>query len=337
MTESIDVGNEIIGGCKDVFSTMLMVELEAENVVEGKADIKSNITSMIGLGGGLKGLLAVHCPSSVAKNITSGFLGMDVEEIDDDVKNYISEFIRPDQKYLTRMFTEEAVNFIKQNKSEPFFLYLPHSMPHRPLHVSESFEGKSELGLYGDVIMELDWSAGEIIKALKDQGIYKNTIFIFTSDNGPDVGSAVPLRGRKASTWEGGQRVPGIIVWPDKIPGGIVCSDLASTLDLLPTLASITGSEIPEGLLLDGTDISETLFYPDSIRIADHPFFYYGRDGDLEAVRFDNWKLHISKRGVKDFIPALYNLDDDISEQNNQADKYPDIVNYLHSMIIEFK
>ncbi len=210
-------------------------------------------------------------------------------------------------------------------------------MPHRPLHVSESFEGKSELGLYGDVIMELDWSAGEIIKALKDQGIYNNTIFIFTSDNGPDVGSAVPLRGRKASTWEGGQRVPGIIVWPDKIPGGIVCSDLASTLDLLPTMASITGSEIPEGLLLDGTDISETLFYPDSIRIADRPFFYFGRDGDLEAVRKDNWKLHISKRGVKDFIPALYNLDDDISEQNNQADKYPDIVNYLHSMINEFK
>ncbi len=127
------------------------------------------------------------------------------------------------------------------------------------------------------------------------------------------------------------------IVWPDKIPGGIVCSDLASTLDLLPTLASITGSEIPEGLLLDGTDISETLFYPDSIRIANRPFFYYGRDGDLEAVRKDNWKLHISKRGVKDFLPALYNLDDDISEQNNQADRYPDIVDYLHSMIIEFK
>jgi len=243
----------------------------------------------------------------------------------------------PDQKYLTRMFTEEAIGFIKRKRTNPFFLYLPHSMPHRPLHVSEAYDGLSELGLFGDVIMELDWSAGELVKCLKEEGIYENTIFLFTSDNGPDVGSALPLRGKKASTWEGGQREPGILVWPSRIPGAIVCEDMITTLDLFPTFASICGGDIPDELKLDGLDISETLFNMGGVRIEKRPFFYYGRNGDLEAVRLDNYKLHVSKRGLKDFIPALYNLDNDISEQNNIASAYPDIVHMLQSKIDEFE
>ena len=137
----------------------------------------------------------------------------------------------PDQDYITKRYTDEAVKLIKERKNKPFFLYLAHSMPHLPLHASPAFRGKSELGLYGDVIMELDWSAGEIVKALKAEGIYENTIFIVTSDNGPRVGSAKPLRGLKAETWEGGQRVPGIISWPANISAGQINHEMISTLD----------------------------------------------------------------------------------------------------------
>ena len=150
----------------------------------------------------------------------------------------------PDQRYLTKIYTEEAVRLIKNRSEKPFFIYLAHNMPHYPLHPSPAFKGKSDLGIYGDVIMELDWSAGEIVKTLKEEGIYENTIFIFTSDNGPAAGSALPLRGRKAQTWEGGQRVPGIISWPGTIPAGIVSDQFVSTMDLFPTLAKISGSKI---------------------------------------------------------------------------------------------
>lgn len=246
----------------------------------------------------------------------------------------------PDQRYLTKMFTEEAVQFIQKEKDNPFLLYLPHCMPHTPLYASENFKGKSELGIYGDVIMELDWSMGEIVKTLKEQGIYDNTIFVFTSDNGPRVGSALPLRGTKATTWEGGQRVPGIITWPGKIPQGAECDALVHTMDLFPTFAKLTGAEIPEGLQLDGKNIIELLKDPQNIKLEERPFYYYSRDGILDAVRLGKWKLHLTKnRGwnSKETFPvSLYNLEEDISEKNNLAEKHPEIVEKLQKIMLEF-
>ncbi len=246
----------------------------------------------------------------------------------------------PDQKYLTQMYTEEAVAFIQRQHNDPFFLYIPHNMPHLPLHVSDSFAGKSELGLYGDVIMELDWSMGEIVEALKKEGIYENTVIVFTSDNGPHVGSAVPLRGKKATTWEGGQRVPGIISWPEKIPGGSVCDELVSTMDLFPTFVKMINASVPDGLEFDGIDISELLQKPNDKKLPERPFFYYSRNGKCEAIRLGKWKLHIDKiigwNGKEEFPVSLYNLETDISENENLAANNREIVDKLKSMLIEF-
>lgn len=248
----------------------------------------------------------------------------------------------PDQRFLTKRYTEEAINQIRNRGEKPFFIYLAHNMPHIPLHASPTFKGKSEKGIYGDVIMELDWSAGQIIKELKEQGIYENTIFIFTSDNGPQVGSAKPLRGKKAQTWEGGQRVPGIITWPNKFSKGIVSDEILSTMDLFPTLAKITSSEIPSSIKMDGIDISEFLEAPKSTIVPVRPFYFYARNGELEAIRLGKWKLHKEKsigwniklHGV--FPLSLYNLDIDIAEENNVANQFPEMVNILQSLMQEF-
>jgi len=248
----------------------------------------------------------------------------------------------PDQKYLTKRYTEETINQIKNRGKKPFFIYLAHNMPHTPLHASPKFRGKSKKGLYGDVIMELDWSAGEIVKTLKEEGIYENTIFIFTSDNGPVVGSAKPLRGSKSHTWDGGQRVPGIITWPGKIPQGKESNQLVSTLDLYPTLAKITGANIPHELTIDGMDISEFLLDPEKIILPERPFFFYARNGNLEAVRLGKWKLHTkkskgwNKKKEGKFPLSLYNLDTDISEINNVANQFPKIAEKLRKLIITF-
>lgn len=249
-----------------------------------------------------------------------------------------------DQRYLTKMYTEETVKQIKhREKDKPFFIYLAHNMPHTPLYASEKFKGKSKKGLYGDVIMELDWSAGEIVKTLKEEGIYENTIFIFTSDNGPKVGSAKPLRGHKAETWEGGQRVPAIISWPNSIPSGIVSNEMISTLDLFPTLAKIVGEKRTDELILDGADISNFLLSPKTTKIKERPLFFYARNGDLEAVRLGKWKLHITKskgwdKQNKGYFPlSLFNLEDDIEERINRASQYPEIVKKLQNQILKFE
>lgn len=178
------------------------------------------------------------------------------EKIDED----------PDQRYLTKLYTAETIKTIKNKESSPFFIYLAHNMPHTPLHVSEKFAGKSKRGLYGDVIMELDWSLGEIIKTLKEEGQYDNTIILFTSDNGPVTkagGSAGPLKGEKAQTWEGGQRVPAILAWPAKVPSNQVCEEMVTTMDLFPTIAHIVNYEIPTYLQLDGSDLTELICNPE--------------------------------------------------------------------------
>ncbi|PWJ57303.1 arylsulfatase A-like enzyme [Dyadobacter jejuensis] len=249
----------------------------------------------------------------------------------------------PDQDYLTKRYTEEAISQIKSRGKKPFFMYVAQNMPHTPLHASPAFRGKSEKGLYGDVIMELDWSVGEIVKTLKEQNIYDNTIFIFTSDNGPQIGSAKPLRGKKAQTWDGGQRVPAIVVWPDNIPKGIVSNEFTTSLDLFPTLAKLSGSRLPHDLKLDGLDISNYLLHPESIKLPERPFYFYARNGDLEAIRMGKWKLHIEKslgwpldkNGA--FPVSLYNLDVDIGEKNNVAGQFPDVVAELTHRVKEFE
>ncbi len=247
----------------------------------------------------------------------------------------------PDQDYLTKRYTEEAVNQIKNRSEKPFFMYVAQNMPHTPLHASPAFQGKSKKGLYGDVIMELDWSVGEVVKTLKEQNIYENTIFI--SDNGPQIGSAKPLRGKKAETWDGGERVPAIVVWPSKIPKGIVSNDFTSTLDLFPTLAKIANSKVPDHLKLDGLDISDYLLHPKSTKLPERPFYYFARNGEMEAVRMGKWKLHIKKsigwnldkNGV--FPISLYNLDADMGEKNNVVEEFPKVVEKLANIMKEFE
>lgn len=248
----------------------------------------------------------------------------------------------PDQRYLTRRYTEETIKRIKNRGDQPFFIYLAHNMPHLPLYVSEAFAGKSEKGLYGDVIMELDWSMGEIVKALKEEGIYDNTIMVFTSDNGPRVGSAKPLRGLKAETWEGGQRVPGIIAWPEEIPAGQVCDELVSTLDLFPTFAKIAGATVTSEMQLDGVDITKLLRNSQTTKLEPRPFFFYARNGNPEAVRLGKWKLHMAKSigwnpdNEGDFEIALYNLESDVRERTNVASKHPEVVSKLRLLIDQF-
>ncbi|MCK0158093.1 sulfatase [Cellulophaga sp. F20128] len=248
----------------------------------------------------------------------------------------------PDQRYLTKKYTEEAIRIIKAKGGKPFFMYLAHNMPHVPLYASPKFKGKSENGIYGDVIMELDWSAGEIIKALKEEGLYDNTIFVFTSDNGPHKGSAKPLRGKKAETWEGGQRVPGIISWPAKIPANKIVDQVVTTLDLYPTLAHIATAKIPETNVQDGLDITQLLLNPDSTNLPERPFYYYARNGELEAVRLGKWKLHTKKSNgwntkmEGEFQVSLYNLETDIAEKLNVVSDFPEVARQLKKLMITF-
>jgi len=256
-----------------------------------------------------------------------------------------------DQSKLSTAYTERALAFIKKHQSEPFFLYLPHSMPHVPLGVSEKFKGKSEQGMYGDVMMEIDWSVGEILKALDKYGLEDNTLVIFTSDNGPwlnygnHAGSTGGLREGKGTSFEGGQRVPCIMRWPGVIPVGTVCNKLAATLDVLPTVASIAGASLPANQI-DGVNILGLLKGEPDANPRDHLLYYY-RKNSLEAVRKDNWKLvfphpHRSYRGL---IPgndgwegptkqdtasfALYNLRRDPGEEYDVKDLYPGVVEEL--------
>ena len=206
-----------------------------------------------------------------------------------------------DQDKLTTTYTERAVKFIEQHKKDHFFLYLPHSMVHIPLGVSEKFRGKSKQGLYGDVMMEVDWSIGEIMKTLERNGLDKNTLVIFTSDNGPwlnfgnHAGTTGGLREGKGTSWEGGQRVPCIMRWPGTIPEGVICNKLTCAMDILPTLASITGAALPENKI-DGVSLLPLLL-GDTNASPRHEFYYYYETNSLEAVQSDFWKLVLPHKG----------------------------------------
>ncbi|MEM9020798.1 MAG: sulfatase [Planctomycetota bacterium] len=237
----------------------------------------------------------------------------------------------PDQRLLTKNCTEEALAFIDVNKDGPFFLYVPHAMPHIPLYASGDFEGTSPRGLYGDVIEEIDWSVGQIVAKLEEHGLLENTLVIFTTDNGPwlrfkrDGGTAGPLRDGKGTNWEGGQRVPMIAHWPGRIPAGSVCRDLLTTMDLLPTIAAITGATLPDRTL-DGVNILGSLTGTGGVTAAPRDtFLYYNNQGQLAGIRHGDDKLLLNG-------PELFNVAIDISEQWNLAKDQPERVAELRQM-----
>lgn len=263
-----------------------------------------------------------------------------------------------DQATLTTRYTERAVAFIRKHKDVPFLLYVPHSMPHVPLAVSEKFKGKSEQGLYGDVIEEIDGSAGRILEAIEDAGLGECTFFVFTSDNGPWLnfgncaGSTGPLREGKGTSWEGGTRVPCLMRWPGMLPAGKVCDAFTATLDLLPTFAGAAGAPLPEHVI-DGKNLLPFL----RGEAAENPrkeFFYYypqgGKYDQLQAVTDGRWKLHFphayrSYEGVepgKDGYPgpyakgktgrALYDLWSDVGERRDVQAEHPEITARLEEM-----
>jgi len=263
-----------------------------------------------------------------------------------------------DQDKLTTDYTERAVRFIEKHKKEHFFLYFPHSMVHIPLGVSEKFRGKSKQGFYGDVMMEVDWSVGEIMKALKANGLEKTTLVIFTSDNGPwlnfgnHAGTTGGLREGKGTSWEGGQRVPCIMKWPGVIPAGDICSQLASSIDILPTLAAITGASLPASKI-DGVNIL-SLMQGDKSAAPRHEFYYYYEQNSLEAVQRDYWKLVLPHRSrtYRDMKPGtdgwpgptgtetvktarLYDLRRDPGEWYDVAAYYPEKVKELEALAEE--
>ena len=243
------------------------------------------------------------------------------------------------QSRIVERYTEEAVDFIRASKDKPFFLYFPHTAVHTPIWPGEKFRGKSQNGRFGDWVEEVDWSVGRVLETLRELKLDENTLVVFTSDNGPwlikgaDGGSALPLRGGKGSTWEGGVRVPTIARWPGKIAPSSVCDAVAGTIDLLPTCVSIAGGKVPAEPVIDGRDLSPLLFgkTTESPREAHYYFASY----NLQAVRQGPWKLAIAtqpetmgKSSSDDakINPRLYNLDTEIGEQTNLADKHPDIV-----------
>ncbi len=264
--------------------------------------------------------------------------------------------LNPDQTRLTTSYTEHAVGFIAQNKDRPFFLYVPHSMPHVPLHVSDKFKGKSQAGLYGDVIEEIDWSVGQILAALKEHGLDEKTLVLFTSDNGPwlpygnHAGTAGPLREAKGSTFEGGVREPFIARWPGRIPADRVCREPAMTIDILPTLARLTGAKLPANKI-DGRDIS-TLLTDARAQLPERSLaFYWGRE--LQAIRLGKWKLHFPhdyrtvKTPGRDGKPgpteparielSLFDLEQDRGETTNLAAKHPEVVKELQALADGFR
>lgn len=260
-----------------------------------------------------------------------------------------------DASELTPTITAHAVSFIKKNSKNPFFLYVPHPMPHVPLSASPRFRGKSEKGVFGDVLMELDWSVGEILKELKTQGIEDNTIVIFTSDNGPwlnygdHAGSSGGFREGKGTSFEGGQRVAAIMRWPGVIPAGRVTNKLLSTLDILPTLSKLTGARLPKEKI-DGIEFVD-LLKGDDTKTPREEFLYYYRKNNLEAVRKHDWKLVFEHPGrtyegslpgvngqpgpaPENFLypKALYNLGRDPGERYNVLEQNPEIVAELEKI-----
>ncbi len=243
-----------------------------------------------------------------------------------------------DQSTITRRFVDEGIKFINKSvkADKPFFLYLANSMPHTPLYASPDFKGKSERGLYGDVIEEIDFNTGRLMAHLKKKGLDENTIVVFTSDNGPWLikgdhgGSALPLFEGKMTSFEGGQRVPAIIKWPGHVPAGSVCSEMALSMDLHPTLAHIAGAELKPVMPLDGRNIIDLLSGKKGAKTPHEYFFFVHnavRSGDWKYHKRELFKVKATKRDTKG--PTLYNLKDDIGEAKNVIKEHPEVAKRL--------
>ena len=268
----------------------------------------------------------------------------------------IVDTIESDQSQLTTWYTERAVQFIQDHDDQPFFLYVPHSMPHVPLFVSDKFADETARGLYGDVIAEIDWSVGQILQALKDADVDDNTLVIFTSDNGPWLsygehgGRALPLREGKGTTWEGGVRVPCIMRWPDEIPAGAVCEQSAMTIDILPTLAEIIDAPLPDRPI-DGLSILPLVKQQPNAQSPHEAYYFYYKQNELHAVLSGDWKLYfphnyrtlsgragrndgrpVAYEHVDVVKPELYNLAEDMEETNNVAADHPEVVQRLTAL-----
>jgi arylsulfatase A-like enzyme len=261
-----------------------------------------------------------------------------------------------DQTQFTQRYTRETIRFITQNKDKPFFVYLAHNMPHIPLHASERYVGSSRRGIYGDTIQELDWSTGKILQSVKELGLDKNTLVIFTSDNGPNTGkggSAGPLKGGKGSTLEGGVRVPFVARWPGNIPVGIESDEAITGMDLLPTLTILAGGDVPDDRVIDGKDIWPLLAGKPDAK-SPHEAIYYLRGRGVQGIRVGDWKyrkatdkapkVKKSKRqpasdpkSKKVNVETLYNLRGDIGEQTNLLDEHPEIAQRLKRQLATFE
>lgn len=258
---------------------------------------------------------------------------------DDQVEDLLTDEA---QSNIVERYTAEAVEFMRANQAKPFFLYFPHSAVHTPIFPGKAFQGKSSNGRFGDWVEEVDWSVGRVLETLRELKIDDKTLVIFTSDNGPwltkhaDGGSALPLRGGKGSTWEGGVRVPTIARWPGKISPASVCDAVTGLIDLLPTCVSLAGGKVPAEPVIDGRDLSPLLLGKNNKSTREAHYYFNGYR--LEAVRVGPWKLAITAQvenlGGKapddaKIIPRLYNLDNDCSEKTNVANQHPDIVTNL--------
>ncbi|MBN1895792.1 sulfatase [bacterium] len=260
-----------------------------------------------------------------------------------------------DQAMLTQRYTGEAVRFIRESGKDPFFLYLAYSMPHLPVAASADFQGRSRAGLYGDVIEEIDWSVAEIIRTLEENGLDRNTLVLFASDNGPwcnmparmlqngiepwHAGSPGLLRGAKSTTWEGGMRVPCMVRWPGVLPAGSVLADPASALDVLPTVLAAAGVPLPKDRILDGTDLLPAL--QGNASLPEREFFYF-RGEYLEALRKGPWKLRMSDflkegdAGGRYTEPELYQLERNPEESVNLAGRHPEKTEEMQSRMRAF-
>ena len=250
------------------------------------------------------------------------------------------------QSRIVERYTEEAVGFIRASKDKPFLLYLPHNAVHTPIHPGAAFAGKSANGRFGDWVEEVDWSVGRVLETLRELKLAERTLVVFTSDNGPwlvkgaDGGSALPLRGGKGSTWEGGVRVPTIAWWPGKIAPGSVCDTVAGTIDLLPTAVALAGGTVPAQPVIDGRDITPLLL--GKAKESQREAHYYFAGYNLQAVRQGPWKLAIAPQprsmgqstdpDASGVGPRLYNLDQEIGEQTSLAAKHPEVVVKLQSL-----
>jgi arylsulfatase A len=254
-----------------------------------------------------------------------------------------------DQVPLTTQLFERATKFIGEHSDEPFFIYLPSPQPHVPLFVSEKFEGKTERGLYGDVISEIDWGVGQLVDTLKANDIDQNTCIVFSSDNGPwlsygdHAGSAKPLREGKGSNFDGGFRVPCLMRWPARIPQGAVCREIAGTIDLLPTFAKLAGAPLPDKVI-DGKNISDLMFGQPDAKTPHDVFYHYDGGNRLMALRSGKWKLMFAqsynspipgngglpgKSQRKSIDLSLFDLESDVGETTNVADQHPEVVAQL--------